>query len=264
MTLREMGMTPRQIPAVIGSAILFVTAVAVGAFVIVSVSPDEGRSVSDAQQGLLMEGMAATKPFDAAPLTPTVGQRSRPNAQALSLAPNAGLTESPPPAETKPDVAPKLGSSSHQTNASANDSTGKFSTSESLQVRRPYPKPSSRPSIPAPRVSLPIQAAPPAIQPPLDGMLTAVEIRRMRLSLRLTREQEPYWYPVEQALMEISVQQVAMRRAGQDPKDAFGIGAGMRVYSAARPLLDQLREDQKALVRARAQAMGFGSIASSI
>ncbi len=259
-----MGMTPGQIPAAIGGALLFVAAVAVGSFVIVSVSPDERRSVSNAQQGLLMEGMAATKPFEAAPLTATVGHRLQPNALALSLAPNPGLTDSPPPAETRPDVTPKLGSSSHQTNASVNGSTGEFNTSEPLQVRRPDPKPSSRPSIPAPRVSLPIQAAPPALQPHVEGMLTAVEIRRMRLSLRLTREQEPYWYPVEQALMEISVQQAAMVRAGQDPKDAFGIGAGMRVYSAARPLLDQLREDQKALVRARARAMGFGSIASSI
>lgn len=257
-------MTPRQIPAVIGGAILFVAAVAVGAFVIVSVSPDERRSVSDAQQGLLMEGMAATKPFDAAPLSATVGQRSRPNAQALSVAPNVGLADSPPLAETRPDAAPKLGSSSHETNASVNGSTGEFNTSEPLQVRRPDPKPSSRPSIPAPRVSLPIQAAPTAMQPHVDGMLTATEIRRMRLSLRLTREQEPYWYPVEQALMDISMQQAVMVRAGQDPKDAFGIGAGMRVYSAARPLLDQLREDQKALVRARARAMGFGSIANSI
>ncbi|MGU3286041.1 hypothetical protein [Methylobacterium mesophilicum] len=94
--------------------------------------------------------------------------------------------------------------------------------------------------------------------------MTLVEIRRMRMALRLTREQEPYWIPVEQALMEISAQQTAMVRAGQDPKEAFGIGSGMRVYSVARPLLDQLREDQKALVRERARAMGFGSIASSL
>ncbi|WHQ68596.1 hypothetical protein [Methylorubrum extorquens] len=86
----------------------------------------------------------------------------------------------------------------------------------------------------------------------------------MRLSLRLTREQEPFWVPVEQALMELSAQQAAMARAGQDPKDVFGISAGMRLHSVARPLLDQLREDQKAQVRAHVRAMGFGSIASSI
>ncbi|KQO91911.1 hypothetical protein ASF36_18865 [Methylobacterium sp. Leaf90] len=86
----------------------------------------------------------------------------------------------------------------------------------------------------------------------------------MRLSLRLTREQEPFWVPVEQALIELSAEQTAMARAGQDPRDAFGIGAGMRLHSVARPLLEQLREDQKAQVRARVRAMGFGSIASSI
>ncbi len=86
----------------------------------------------------------------------------------------------------------------------------------------------------------------------------------MRLALRLTREQEPFWPPVEQALLEIGAQQTAMLRAGQDPKDALGIGAGMRVYGAARPLLDQLRDDQKAQIRARARAMGFGAIASSL
>jgi hypothetical protein len=86
----------------------------------------------------------------------------------------------------------------------------------------------------------------------------------MRLSLRLTREQEAFWPPVEQALRELGAEQEALHRAGQDPKDAFGVGAGMRIYSVARPLLDVLTEDQKAQVRARARALGFGAIASSL
>ncbi|GJE59913.1 hypothetical protein MPOCJGCO_2020 [Methylobacterium trifolii] len=95
-------------------------------------------------------------------------------------------------------------------------------------------------------------------------MLTPAEIRRIKLSLRLTRDQEPYWFPVEQMLAEIGSQQAALVRAGQNPSDAFGIGAAMRMSSVARPLLDVLREDQKAQVRERARAMGFGSVASSI
>ncbi|MFD0935041.1 hypothetical protein ACFQ12_07580, partial [Methylobacterium trifolii] len=97
-----------------------------------------------------------------------------------------------------------------------------------------------------------------------DGVLTPAEIRRIKLSLRLTRDQEPYWFPVEQMLAEIGSQQAALVRAGQNPSDAFGIGAAMRMSSVARPLLDVLREDQKAQVRERARAMGFGSVASSI
>ncbi len=254
-------MTPRQIPTVIGGAALFVAAVAVGALVVVSLSPDERRPVSDAQQGLLIEGMTASKPFNASPAAIVAGH-ALPDAQALSPGPGASPIDSP--AETRPEAMPRPRSSSHQANVSVNGSTGEFTKPDPLQARRPDSKQPYRPSIPSPQAAPSGQAAPPPVQPHPDGMLTAIEIRRMRMSLRLTREQEPYWPPVEQALMEISAQQAAMLRAGQDPKDAIGIAAGMRVYSAARPLLDQLREDQKALVRARARAMGFGSIAGSI
>ncbi len=89
----------------------------------------------------------------------------------------------------------------------------------------------------------------------------------MRLSLRLTREQEPFWVPVEQALMELSAEQAAMARAGQDPRDVhvLGIGAGMLAPLSGPTAPRPTREDQKAHVsRRRACAMGFGSIASSI
>lgn len=94
--------------------------------------------------------------------------------------------------------------------------------------------------------------------------MSAAEIRRFRLGLRLTREQEAQWPAVEQALLELGAQQAALIRAGQDPKDAFGFGTAMRLRSAAQPLLDVLREDQKARVREQARAMGFGAIASAI
>jgi len=121
-----------------------------------------------------------------------------------------------------------------------------------------------------PPAAAPIPAPAPALRPAprperrADGVLTAAEIRRFRLGLRLTREQEPYWPAVEQALLDLGAQQAALIRAGQDPKDAFGIGAAMRMQAAARPLLDVLREDQKARVREQARAMGFGAIASAI
>jgi len=95
-------------------------------------------------------------------------------------------------------------------------------------------------------------------------VLTPSAVRQLHLSLRLTHDQEPYWIPVQQALLEIGAQQAAMVRAGQNPKEAFGVGAAMRMYSIARPLLDILREDQKARIRAQVRSMGFGAIASQI
>lgn len=99
-------------------------------------------------------------------------------------------------------------------------------------------------------------------EPRVGGVFTPGEIRRLRAALRLTPEQEPHWPPVEGALQEIGAQQLAAVKAGQDANTALGSGTTMKVYWAARPLLNLLREDQKSIIRARAQSMGFGSVAS--
>ncbi|MCB4805518.1 hypothetical protein QO001_005522 [Methylobacterium brachiatum] len=257
-------MVARELPVVVGGAAAFVTAVTIGAFVIVSLSPDERRPTSETQQSLLMEGMTVTKPFEAAVPSAPPSRQSRPSAQTMVLAPDTRRSEPAPLAESEPAIKSATLSPGDRVDAPVGGPTKEFVRPGALQIHRPDPKSLPRPSIHPPQAAPPAQTAPLTAQPRADGLLTLVEIRRMRMALRLTREQEPYWIPVEQALLEISAQQTAMVRAGQDPKDAFGIGTGMRVYSAARPLLEQLREDQKALVRARARAMGFGSIASSL
>lgn len=123
----------------------------------------------------------------------------------------------------------------------------------------------------APPRSRPLPAqgvAPSPGRPVLDrryqGVFTDAEIGRMRIALRLTPDQLRYWPPVEALLREIGAQQIALVQAGRQAKDAFGIGISMRMYSAARPLLGVLREDQKAEIRRRARAMGFDQVASSI
>jgi hypothetical protein len=277
----------KRASAVMGGTAAFAAAVAVGAFAIVSLSPGE-RPVLPAQQGLLIENATALKPFAASarPVPPPAGVSARERADLAetdALRPDPAATggdgpgaDGARPAEPAPRAAARARSASQPVPPArapaADPEPGPARESAPPQRQRlaalpkaepradlkPDPKADPKPARPAPAVQAALPGAPP------DGLLTPGEIRRMRLSLRLTREQEPYWPPLEQALLEISAQQSAMVRAGQDPKEALGIGAGMRIYGVARPFLDQLREDQKAQVRARARAMGFGSIASQI
>jgi hypothetical protein len=95
-------------------------------------------------------------------------------------------------------------------------------------------------------------------------VLTGGEIRRIKAALRLTPEQERYWPPVEALLQEISSTQLSLVQAGKSPNEAFGIGMKLRAYSATKPLIAVLQEDQKAEVRRRARAMGFDAVASAI
>ena len=251
-----------------GGAGAFGVFVASGAFVIVSLAPGD-RPAGGTETALLMETSPALRSFDE-PQKPRAAQ-SGPAVQARLAEPAAPPLSAPRP--VPPSQEELL---SQWTNEPATPETAPSSAAPSLAA------PSSAPAGPAapvphkeprefalavpPVVRQPALPAP-ALKPPerrVDGLVTPGEIRRMRLSLRLTPEQAPLWVPVEQALLEIGAQQAAMVRAGQDPKDAFGVGAAMRMYSVARPLLNVLRDDQKAQVRERARAMGFGSVASSI
>lgn len=234
----------KRVLAVAGGGAIFVAAVAAGAFAIVALAPGE-RMIASSDNPLLIERDPALKPFDA-PAEPAPRQRvaTLPDRPALDLAPTDPGGEASSPAEPPRQAAPP--------------------------PRRVVPRPVAAVAPPVetpPPVARPIPAPVPALRPverPPDGTLTRSEIRRIKLSLRLSREQEPYWAPVEQVLTEIGAQQAALARSGQNPGDAFGTAAAMRMFSAARPLLDVLREDQKAQVRERARAMGFGSIAASL
>ena len=247
-----------------GGVAAFVGAVGAGALVIIALLPGE-RLGSSGENALLMERAAPLKSFDP-PEVPAPGQ--------VEQRPRAVLSERPAqaPSATRSDMGPGFGEDA----SSAADAT------------TPAPPP-LKPAVPPmrtatremPRANV-VTASPPAAMPPVavapaplprlrrpqeprtDTVLSPAEIRRIKLSLRLTRDQEPYWFPVEQMLLEIGTQQAALVRAGQNPADAFGIGTAMRMSSVARPLLDVLREDQKVQVRERARAMGFGSVASSL
>ncbi|WP_158684286.1 hypothetical protein [Methylobacterium sp. 285MFTsu5.1] len=120
---------------------------------------------------------------------------------------------------------------------------------------------SSTASPPRPQSHKARQSPAPAQNPHYKDLLTPSEIRRLKLSLRLTTEQEAYWPPVEAVLTEIGAQQMALARAGQNTADAFS-GTTFRIYSAARPLIGLLREDQKAQIRNKARSMGLESVAS--
>ena len=234
---------------------VLVVAAGAGGFI----APSE-RSVTVVDKGLLMESASTLKPFDSradqprppaalpVPPVPVPAPVTAPQTTDLlamlredpqpTPAPNPSLTAivpvAPPRAPHREAVRP-------------------------IVAVTPRPLPEGRPpSVPA------VPLIRPKPEPRSDGVLTPATIRQFRLSLRLTPDQEPYWFPVQQALNEIGAQQAAMVRAGQAPKEAVGVGAAMRIYSVARPLLDMLREDQKARVRAQARSLGFTAVASQI
>lgn len=248
-------MDAKQIFGLLSGTVAFVAVVALGAFAVVSLSPDERRVPVVGQPGLLIEDVKPLRSFDApAPRVPAITDAPAQGGLTALHEPEAALRPAPP-SPTPPESRPPKAEPAELpvTNARVRQAPA--------EPPRPEPK-APRPVAPSFQAAL--SSVPPVTPPRTEGVLTPGEIRRMRLTLRLTREQESFWPPVEQALLEIGAQQSALVRAGQDPKDALGASAGMRIYGVARPFLDQLREDQKAQLRARARALGFGAIASAI
>ena len=97
-----------------------------------------------------------------------------------------------------------------------------------------------------------------------DGALTVPEIARLKSALRLSRDQEAFWPPVANLLRELGRQQMAQIDAGHRPDNSMSSDMMQRFYSAASPLLQSLREDQKSEVRRRAKMMGLEAYASYI
>ncbi|GLS42212.1 hypothetical protein [Methylobacterium brachythecii] len=231
----------------------FVGVVAIGAFAIVSVAPRE-KPIAVAKDALLMESAPSPR-------------RDEP----ISAYPQAPISEPAPlPRLEEVDRGAASLESAGRTQGAPEKPAGIPSAAEPAPPAQRKPARQTLAALPPNTTRVPDLAPPPVRVPAppqerrIEGVMSASDIRRLRLSLRLTREQMPYWPPVEQALLEIGVQQAALARAGQDPKNAFGFGSAMHIFSVARPLLDVLREDQKAMIRERARTMGFGSIASSI
>ena len=94
-----------------------------------------------------------------------------------------------------------------------------------------------------------------------------VQIVQMKAALKLTRDQEPYWPPVEALLRDIARQQTKLGPAAAQP-GANGKPVKMiihdadmqRLTSVAFPLLMALREDQRRDALRLAQAMGFETV----
>ncbi len=127
--------------------------------------------------------------------------------------------------------------------------------------------PAAGPNIVPPEPSRPAPPAPkprPPVDHRYDGILTVAEINRIKTSLKLSPDQEPYWPPVAGILRELGRQQMAEVDAGQKPDFNMSGDMTQRFYSAASPLLQSLREDQKEEVRKRARMMGLENFASFI
>jgi hypothetical protein len=248
----------RRVLVAAGAAGAFVALAATGALLIVSLAPAE-RPVAVSDKGLLIERAANLQPFDARPEPPR---------QAMPVVERPASM--PPPTAAARQSADLLAMLREDPQAVPATRPG---SAVIAPVVPPPHREVVRPAVASPPRTLPearpptVQAAPltrPIPEPRNDGLLTAATIRQFHFSLRLTPDQEPYWFPVQQALNELGAQQSAMLRAGQDPKEVFGVGAAMRIYSVARPLLDVLREDQKARVRSQARSLGFSAVASQI
>ena len=109
--------------------------------------------------------------------------------------------------------------------------------------------------------------APPKPKEPSVLATMHAQIAQMKTALKLTRDQEPYWPPVEALLRDIARQQAKLRSAAAQP-GANGKPAKMivhdadmqRLTSVAFPLLMALREDQRRDALRLAQAMGFETV----
>ncbi len=234
------GAMSRFRPALVAmaGAALFVVLVGLGAFGLVSLLPS--APVPEPPKGIFLADTAPPAALQTAP-PPVVPE------------PREARLSDEKPVEPVEKPAPKS-----------------FAAKPPVQAQPPVRAPRrelaalpQEPAQAAPRPQAPVAPHPaaPARDPRYKDVLTPSEIRRLKLSLRLTAEQEPYWPPVEAVLTEIGAQQMALARAGQNTADAFS-GTTFRIYSAARPLIGLLREDQKAQIRNRARAMGLDSVAS--
>jgi hypothetical protein len=118
-----------------------------------------------------------------------------------------------------------------------------------------------------------VETAPPAAQPVPQarklvdikepGGFTAAQVARIKANLRLTPDQQEYWRPVEQVLLEI-VRDTASQKATGRSRITISAEASQRLYWAAGPLLMSLREDQRREARSLARSMGLEKVASLI
>ncbi|MGP0091630.1 MAG: hypothetical protein ACLPKB_16955 [Xanthobacteraceae bacterium] len=109
--------------------------------------------------------------------------------------------------------------------------------------------------------------APPKPKEPSVLAAMQAQIAQMKSALKLTRDQEPYWPPVEALLHDIARQQAKLHPAaahtganGKPIKMIIHDADMQRLTSVAFPLLMTLREDQRRDALRLAQAMGFETV----
>jgi hypothetical protein len=94
---------------------------------------------------------------------------------------------------------------------------------------------------------------------PSRVILSSAEIVHIKAALRLTREQEQYWPPVEAALRAITGRMA--QGAAMAPQPLVLDQAKMqRLAAAAAPLLMRLDEQQKRAAAALARSVGLGPL----
>lgn len=116
---------------------------------------------------------------------------------------------------------------------------------------------------------MPKRVARPA-QPKNSVLFNDAQLASIKARLKLTRDQERYWPPVEQALRAISwriATQQDAKRPVRGPNQAQMIDPNspevQRLKSAAFPLIMSMREDQKREVRQLAHTMGLSQVAAA-
>ena len=95
----------------------------------------------------------------------------------------------------------------------------------------------------------------------------AINIGRIKSVLRLTPEQERFWFPVEAALRDLARQQERTEPAGLVRRISRRVvsivlnsAAVERLAVAARPLIAMLNVEQMQAARGLAQEMGLGPV----
>ncbi len=120
-----------------------------------------------------------------------------------------------------------------------------------------------RQAVPAPKPEKPRIGTPAS-----SAILDDAQIASIKRRLRLTPDQVGYWPAVESALRDVARHQAAEARkrrphATPAPLDVNSAEV-QRLISAATPLLQRMREDQKREVRMLVRMLGLSTVASYI
>jgi len=116
--------------------------------------------------------------------------------------------------------------------------------------------------------TLPVQAADYGMA---DSQKTSIDVARIKATLRLTAEQEPYWAPLEAALRDVAKRQASnasdgfVRRISRKVVSIVLDSASVqRLAVAARPLMAKLDSQQMQAAHGLVQEMGLGPVVAAL